>query len=440
MLARIGLSHHKAPITIRERFNYPEHALPQAYASLSQMPLTETVLLSTCNRAELYVTADLEPRLLYQMLLEHMAHFHHMPEESFEGLLDFQTGEDAVRHLMRVAAGLDSLALGEAQILGQVRQALQMAGAAGSTGRVLHRLFEHALHTGKRVQTETGLGKGRYSVGHVAVEMAGRVFDQFDRARILILGAGKMSELTAKHLVERGVRFVVVANRTYARAVELAEHLGGSAMHWEEAMETGLQEADIVLSSTSAPHPVLHRANLQPVLRKRRGRPLFLFDIALPRDIDPDVNTLENVFLYNLDDLQQVVHADTQRRMAEIDRAEAIVGIETEEYLAWYRVQEVNPVIAQLRTHLNALRDEYLQIFEPRLTGLSPKERESVEALLSALIDQVARTPIKILKQSAAEDTAQMFDLPSAARALFELNSNLANTPPALLPEQETLQ
>jgi len=438
LLALVGVSHHNAPIDVRERLSCPPHALPDFLDSIASMPgISEAAVLSTCNRMEVYVVSDLPADETVASVTRRLAAAHDIPEEVFAPLLTCQFDQDCAAHLFRVASGLDSLVLGESQILGQVRFALRAAQARQTAGKILNKLFEQAIATGKRAQTETGLGRGGFSIGHAAVDLASRIFDDFAQARILILGAGKMSEVTARHLVSSGVKFVVVANRTFDRALVMAERLGGTAIHFDEAFRTGLVQADIVISSTAAPHAILHRDLLQPLLRQRRGRPLFLIDIALPRDIDPDVNELDNVFLYNIDDLQSYVQEYALGRASEAGRAAALVAEEAARFGVWYRTLEAAPVINALRVHLEGIRQDYMTIFSSRLTELSDRDRQILDALSRAMMDQVAREPIARLKEAAVQSgvgaAGDTVDLITAVRELFGLEAT-APDPSAVGP------
>ncbi|CCW36048.1 glutamyl-tRNA reductase [Chthonomonas calidirosea] len=431
----VGMNHQSAPLALRERLSYQKHALPAAFKALSTASsVQECVILSTCNRVEVYAVGSVSPAQLCEELITHISRFHNVPATEFASLLYRKMEEEAVHHLLRVACSLDSMVIGEAQILGQVREALRTAQSVGAAGPLLSRLFEHALTAGKRVRTETEIGRGGFSIGHVAVELASRIFDDFTHAQILILGAGKMSELAARHLIQNGVRFVVVANRTYERARDMAHRLSGQAIHFEEAFETGLVQADIVISSTAAPHPILRKDNLLPIMRRRRGKPLFLIDIALPRDVAEDVNDLENVFVYNLDDLQAYLNEHIQNREAEIHRAEAIVDEERVRFLAWRKTREVTPAIGALRAHLEQIKQEYWQIFAPRLAHLPEKDRQTIRTMMDAMIDRVAKDPIQRLKTAALENTSD-YDLP---RALCELFGITAAEPSPSLPAHTT--
>jgi glutamyl-tRNA reductase len=420
-LILVGVSHHQTPIEVRERLSCADHALPDALTALAACSgVREAALLSTCNRMEAYAIVEGEAvGTAYSVVRRHLAEFHQVSETVFAPYLYCKAEGEAVQHLMRVASGLDSLVLGEAQILGQVRTALRAGLEAETVGSGLNALFQQALLTGKRVQSETGLGRGAFSIGHAAVDLARSIFDDLSHASVLMLGAGKMSELTARHLVENGVRFVVVANRTYAKAEEMAARFGGKAIQYDTFPEA-LVNADIVLSSTAAPHPILRRETLLPVLRRRRGRPLFLIDIAVPRDVAAEVAELDNVFLYNIDDLQAVVAEEARGRAAEAARAEIIASEETGRFLTWYRSREVSPVIAQMRARLEAIRQEDVRLLRKQLGHLSEREWEAVEAATRAMMNKVAREPILRLKRETEEAETQ-YDLASAARALFGL-------------------
>ena len=429
-LVLVGLSHHHAPIAVREQLSCADHALPRALSALTALPgLREAALLSTCNRMEVYLYADgVDLSTLCALVRSHFASFHQVPESVFAPYLYYRAEQDVASHLLRVASGLDSLVLGEAQILGQVRATLRSAQKAGTLGPILTALLQQAITTGKRVHSETGLSRGAFSIGHAAVDLASSIFADLSHASVLILGAGKMSELTARHLVESGVRFVVVANRTYEKAVRMAERFGGRAIHYDTFTDE-LAHADIVISSTAAPHPIVRRETLVPALRKRRGKPLFLIDIAVPRDIDPDVARLDNVFLKNIDDLQEVVEADAGGRAAEAIRAEALVQEEVGKFLGWYRSREAAPVIHQLREHLEAIRLEDLTLLRNRLSHLSERDWQAIETATRAMMNKVARQPILRLKRAASgQETASGAEnapdtLFMAAREIFGLTA-----------------
>ncbi len=426
-LVLVGLSHHAAPIAVRERLTCTSHRLQHALDHVRSCPgIREALILSTCNRMEVYaLTEGPDLSSAYAAICRHLSAFHNVPENLFNPYLYRKAEHDVVSHLLRVASSLDSLVLGEAQILGQVRSALRLAQSAGTAGGVLSHLFQQALNSGKRVQQETGLGRGAFSIGHTAVDLASRIFT-LREAVVLILGAGKMSVLTAKHLAANGVKVIMVANRTHEKAIAMANAIGGEAINYD-AFPEYLARSDIVISSTAAPHPIIRRDMLAPILRKRRGKPLFIIDIAVPRDVEADVADLDNVFLYNIDHLQEVVAERFKGRAAEAVQAEQIVTIETAEFLNWYRAREAAPVIKQLKERLDDYARKRLAILRSGISSVSEREWSLIEMHVSSLMDEVAREPILRLKRAstdaaviAADDVTQ-YDLLSAAREIFGL-------------------
>lgn len=419
----VGLNHRTAPIEVRERLSISEFALPNALEAFRARPgLFETAILSTCNRTEVYamVSHAEHERALIQCLAQHRQ----VPEEEFRGYLYTYHDVEAVRHLFRVASGLDSLVLGEPQILGQVRDAFTHAMEAGCTGPRLNALFRAAIATGKRARTETGIGKGGFSIGHAAVELASSIFGSLQRTTILILGAGKMSELTAKHLIAGGADCVFVANRTFEKAKALAQRLGGSAIEYDRFQET-LQQADVVISSTAAPHPIVHVETLLPVLRRRRGRPLFLIDIAVPRDISPAVADLDGVFLYDIDDLEEVVAETARERAGEVSRVEAIVQEEVREFMAWLRSLEAVPVVTQLKHKYEAIRQAELQRLRNQLPDLPEHAWERIEAATRSMMNRASRDPVARIKASVSGEAVDTnSNLLNAARYLFGLSED----------------
>ena len=448
-LVLVGLSHHHAPIEVRERFSYPEHVLPGALRAVLSCPgIREAAILSTCNRTELYALVSApEQSGAFAALRQLLSQYHAVPEPAFAPYLYCKAEHEAALHLTRVASGLDSLVLGEAQILGQVRTALRFAQAEGAAGSAIHALFQQAMTGGKRVQSETDLRRGSLSIGHVAVELASRIFGNLKNASALILGAGKMSELTAKDLVSNGVKFVVVANRTYEKAVELAERLDGKAIRYDSFLDA-LLTADIVIASTASPHPILTREMLNPVVRKRRGKPLFIIDIAVPRDVDPDVANLENVFLYNIDDLQEVA-AEGARGRAETAKtqAEQIALEEAARFLTRYRTRAVAPIISELRSQLDGMAKSRLEILRSRLGDLPERDWKIIATQLESLASEVALQPILRLKAEASKSSATQeetlhYDLATAARELFGLKegSEKEEAEKVVLPQNEYLE
>ena len=332
-----GLSHHLAPVEIRERFAVGDHELPGVLERLRAIDGTAgAVVLSTCNRVEFY-TATICPvrtaEALRRLLGER--HLFSAAAGTNDGVPFYEFHTPAsVRHLFRVSCGLDSMVLGETEVLGQVKKAYSLAQSAGAPSRHLHRLFQHAFRVAKEVRTHTAITRGATSVGAVAVELAEKIFGDLTGRRVMILGAGDTGERVARSLQSRGVRSVIVSNRTFDRAARLAEEIGGLAVHFEN-WDKSFADIDILIGSTGAPHPVLTRAKLEPYLRDRPDRPLFLIDLAVPRDFHPDVNTLDGVFLYDMDTLQEIARETLAARQTEVQRCEALIETEVADFVHW---------------------------------------------------------------------------------------------------------
>ncbi|MFT5090726.1 MAG: glutamyl-tRNA reductase, partial [Planctomycetota bacterium] len=330
----LGLNHHTAPVEVREKLAFPENDQPQALLRLIEdYGLSEAAILSTCNRSELYMAGDDESGI--EQAQRFLADTRDVDAKQLQKHFYTLSGADAATHLFRVACGIDSLVLGESQILKQVRTALDTAQRNGSARLLLNELFQRSLRTGKRARSETDIGRGHLSVSTAAVELASQVFDQLENCHVLLLGAGEMSELTAQYLVDAEVASLRVANRTFARAEELARRFSGEAVDFE-ALAEHLAATDIVISSTSAPGFVVTPAMLTQAMKKRRGRPLFLIDIAVPRDVDPAARQIDNVFLFDMDDLHQVVSANKKGREREIDKVQVIIEDELRDFLHWF--------------------------------------------------------------------------------------------------------
>jgi glutamyl-tRNA reductase len=320
----IGLSHHSSPLTIRERFAFPDDTIPAALEKLRQTGLaTEAVILSTCNRVEIYAATGLPESQAMPQLRQFLLQHHAYVDEAPAGIYSLGHGE-SVEHLFKVACGIDSMVLGETEILGQLKKAYDLALRHGQTGRQLNKVFQKAFNVAKQIRTETNIQRGSISVGSVAVELAEKIFSSLGRHQVMIIGAGETGEKTARALLSRGAHSIIVSNRSHDRAVALAQELGGRAIHFED-WTAEFPGIDIVISSTAAPHYILDRQKLEPLMKLRRNRPLLLIDIAVPRDIDPAVNFLENVFLYNIDDLQAIADDYLRQRKDEIARCTAII-------------------------------------------------------------------------------------------------------------------
>jgi glutamyl-tRNA reductase len=422
-LAVVGISHRTAPLEVRERFVVDAQASAAALRRLAAIGCTEAVLLSTCNRTELYMRAPGEQPDASVIGARFLSDHAGMPETDADRYLYTLHDEGAVEHLFRVVASLDSMILGEAQIQGQVRTAYERAVESNNgdfiVGPVLARLFEMALRVGGRVRTETRLGSGAASVPSASIELARKIFGSLKGRTALVLGAGEMSELTMECLRGDGVVDIMVANRTAARAEEVARRLAVRAVPFEELPRL-LPRVDIVASATSAPHAVITRSLVESALNDGRHTPLLILDIALPRDVEPEVGQLQNVFLYDIDDLSQVVEGTLERRRSEISLAEGIIGDGIHEFWAWYRGRNVVPLIRQLRGRAEELREAETARALRAMRHLSPGDQAAVENLTRQLLNKVLHAPTARLREAAAE--GREGDIAEAARYLFDLN------------------
>jgi glutamyl-tRNA reductase len=406
MLHLLGLNHKTAPVEVRERFAVSASHIGHALGYVRDVPgISEAAILSTCNRVEIYAWGDEKAGPL---LRDSMIGYHPFgAPRGLENHLHYSHGEGAARHLFEVASGLDSLVLGEAEILGQVKVALDAAQKHGAAGATLDELFRRSIACGKRARSETGISRGAQSVGAAAVELARQIFGGLQGHTVLILGAGKMSARVAQCLVSSGAHRVLVANRTLERAQELAqlfgdEGAGAEAVGWDEFPER-LAHADIVIASTRAPHYVVTREQIAAVARKRR-RSLLLVDIAVPRDIDPQCNELDNVFLFDIDDLQRVVEEGRKSRAGEIARVEALIDEEIGAWNKWLIASDAQPVMAALARHAAHVRDSETETALAKLEHLSPKDRAAVETLARSIAGKLMHAPLSHLRNGGSGD------------------------------------
>jgi glutamyl-tRNA reductase len=395
-----GLSHKNAPVALREQLALDEDKLRELLRDLlAAGSLREAVVVSTCNRVELYGVADAAGSArasAFARLCRHSG----VDPASVEPLLYTHEEEDAIRHAFRVAASLDSMMIGEPQILGQVKDAFALAQACETVGPALHTLFTQAFAVAKRVRTETEIARHAVSVSFAAVELAKKIFAGLSGRAVLLIGAGKMGELAAKHLVEQGAFPVYVANRTWTRAQEMARALSGTAVPFDD-LATPLAAVDIVVTSTGAPAPIVTRAHVERVMHGRGARPLFFIDIAVPRDVEPGVDGIEGVYCYDIDDLKQVVDANIRERLREAQRAEALVEREVAKFRARLGDVEVIPTIVSLRERLEEIRRAEVKRTLSRLPDATPETRAAIEAMSASLINKILHAPITKLRESS---------------------------------------
>ncbi len=395
----LGVSHRTAPVEVRERLDFATRGLDHALGALAaRAAAAESVVVSTCNRAELYVACG-DPRTAREDLLAFLADYHGLDRASIEPHVYELADGDAARHLFRVTAGLDSLVVGEPQILGQVKEAFATASTSRTLGPVMNRVFPWSFTVGKRVRNETGLAEGAVSVSFAATALARKIFGELKGRTVLVVGAGEMGKLTAQHLKAQGVDRVLLVSRTLAHATSLASAIGGTPLPWQD-LDGAIGEADIVVSATGATLPVLTRPRIEGVMRGRRNRPLFVIDIALPRDVDPAVGDLEAVFLYNIDDLEGIVRENLSRRASEVQRAEAIVGAEVRKFEVWLTARHAIPTVVALRQRFDAIRRAELERLMPRLNGLPPEVRDRVDEVTRLIVEKLLITPTEQLKST----------------------------------------
>jgi glutamyl-tRNA reductase len=416
-LLAVGISHRTAPVELREAVDFARRGLETALSALAARAISpEVVVLSTCNRAEIYALGDGDAAA--QEIRRFFSDYHGLDASAVEEHLYSLQGLDAARHLFRVAAGLDSLVVGEPQILGQVKAAYTTASGLQFAGAVTHRLFHSAFAVGKRVRSETGLGEGAVSVSYAAIELAKKIFGDLSERSVLILGAGEMAELTGVHLRAQHVKQITIASRTLASAEALARQLDGVAVAWTE-LNRAVVTADIIVTATGATEPVLTRAAIDDVMRARRNRPLFVIDIALPRDVEPAVGDLEQVFLYHMDDLQTIVSENLARRATELASAEAIVDQEVARFASWLHARDIVPTIVALRQRFEQIRQSELRRLEPKLAALTPEARARLDEITRLMVEKLLLTPTEQLKRIGDDEMA--IDYAEALHRLFSL-------------------
>ena len=414
-LQLLGVNHRTAPVEVRERLAIPESKLPQALQQLMTVPgVNEAMILSTCNRVEIVAQTTNGSTDLRHFLRQY---FSVDPAPYEPHLYEFRQ-DDAVRHVFRVASSLDSMVVGEPQILGQVKEAYATARAAGTVQSYLDLLLTRAFAVAKRVRTETAVGSSSVSVASVAVELAGKIFGSLEGKHVCIVGAGKMSELAARHLVAQGAGPVFVANRTYERACALAERFGGQAIKFDKLYDH-CERADVVITSTGAPVTIFKREHGARFLAKRRNRPMFFIDLAVPRDVDPEMSKLDGIFVYDIDDLQEAVSSHVESRKKEAEHAESIIQTEVERFHARLQTLHVVPTIVSLQDQFETIRQAELDRVRGRLGKLTPEQEMAVEALTHGIVNKIMHTPIRSLKSAAAGP--EMTTIIETFRKIFDL-------------------
>ena len=417
----LGVSHRTAPVELRERLDFSSRDLGAAVEALTTRSFAaESVVLSTCNRSEIYVVSN-DPARARQNIVEFLCDYHRLPAEAFAEHVFAHADLAAAEHLFRVAAGLDSLVVGEPQILGQVKDAYQVASERRCVGPLLTKLFHWSFGVGKRVRSETALGEGAISVGFAAVALARKIFGKLDGRRVLVIGAGDISTLTAQHLQAQGAGEIVITSRTPAHADALAAAVDGRTVPWVD-MTSALGDADIVITATGSQRPIVTRTHIEAATGRRRQAPLFIIDVAVPRDVDSSVGDIEQVFLYNVDDLQTIVQENLSKRGAEIHRAEAIIAEEVARFTEWRRSRSAVPTVIALRQRFDAIRRSELKRLDNKLGGRTPEVRARVEEITKLIVEKLLLEPTEQLKSLPDEETQVAYT--EAVNRLFRLRND----------------
>jgi len=424
-LLLLGVSHKTAPLDLREKLDFSSRDVGAAVEALAaRSSAAESVVLSTCNRSEIYIAGDALDAAREE-IIRFLSDYHQLPADSFTPHLFSFSEADVAQHLFRVAAGLDSLMVGEPQILGQVKDAFQAAAERRCTGPVLRKLFDWSFNVGKRVRSETALGEGAVSISFAAVQLAKKIFGRLGGRRVLVVGAGEISTLTAQHLRAQGVAEVAITSRTAAHAQALATEVGGHWVPWE-GLFGALAGVDIIVTATGSQRPIITKAHVESAIAHRRD-PLFIIDVAVPRDVEASVSEIEQVFLYNVDDLQSIVHENISKRASEIERAEAIVREELVRFANWQKSRGAIQTVVALRDRFDAVRRAELQRLDPKLASLPPETRALFDQLTRLIVEKLLLDPTEQLKALPDEETQAAYT--EAINRLFRLRDEGSTEP-----------
>jgi len=424
-IVNIGMNHESAPVELRECMANNRESSSLALSCMRESEwIKEGLFLSTCNRVEAIYTTDY-PEEARKTILSMLSMLGNISEERFMPNIYIYEDSEALKHVFRVASSLDSMVVGEPQILGQIKEAYhQAAGVEKTTGVILNRLMHRAFHVAKRVKTETGISEAAVSISYAAVELAKKIYYSLEGKKVLLVGAGEMAELAARHLMGNGIESLIVANRSFDKAVQIADLFRGKAVFFEE-IETYLLEVDIVVTSTSSMDFVIPYDMVRNSLRKRRNHPLFFIDIAVPRDVDPRVNRLENVYLYDIDDLKKVVNENTAQRKEEAIKAERIVQEEVIRFEKWLKTLDVVPTITALKDKIESIRKSEIEKSLPALGDLTPSQIRAIDSLTESLIGKIMNDPIVVLKGKADGRSRDIYL--DVTRKLFSLDKDDKN-------------
>ena len=418
-LILVGVNHKTTPVEIREKLAFTKGKIEESVDRLFNFPdIIEHTILSTCNRVEIYARANCQDSAI-KAIKQFICDFHEVSPVELEDHFYSYRNEEAVEHLFRVSSSLDSMILGEAQILGQVKDAYSLAKDLRSTGLVLNQLFEKAFSIAKKVREETGIAERSVSISSAAVELAQKIFDDLENRTVMLVGTGEMAELAAKHLISYGVKTVYVTSRTYDRAANLARTLNGSALDFE-AFKNELHRADIVITSTSAPNFIIKKEIVEKAIHERKNKPIFFIDIAVPRDIEPDVNDLENVYLYDIDDLHVVVSANIKEREKEVENAMNFISQEVTKFNNWVGALDAVPTIVEIRKKAENIRKQEIEKTLKKISHLSEDDKQLLRQMSSSMINKILHKPTIKLKQKTQSEDGHVYL--KAIRHLFHLD------------------
>ena len=418
-LILVGVNHKTTPVEIREKLAFTKGKIEESVDLIFNFPeIIEHTILSTCNRVEIYARANCQDSAI-NSIKQFICDFHGLSFLELEDHFYSYRNEDAVEHLFRVSSSLDSMVLGEAQILGQVKDAYSLAKDLRSTGLVLNQLFEKAFSIAKKVREETGIAERSVSISSAAVELAQKIFDDLENRTVMLVGTGEMAELAAKHLISYGVKTVYVTSRTYDRAVNLARSLNGSALGFDD-FKNELYRADIVITSTSAPNFIIKKEMVEQAIQDRKNKPIFFIDIAVPRDIEPEINSLENVYLYDIDDLQIVVSANMKEREKEAENAMNFINQEVTKFNNWIGSLDAVPTIVEIRNKAENIRNEELEKALKKIDDLSELDKETLRLMSSSMVNKILHKPTIKLKEKTQSEDGHIYL--KAIRHLFHLD------------------
>ena len=418
-LILVGVNHKTTPVEIREKLAFTKGKIEESVNHLFNFPdIIEHTILSTCNRVEIYARANSQDSAI-KSIKQFICDFHQLSLVELEDHFYSYSNKEAVEHLFRVSSSLDSMILGEAQILGQVKEAYSLARDLRSTGLVLNQLFEKAFSIAKKVREETGIAERSVSISSAAVELAQKIFDDLENHTVMLVGTGEMAELAAKHLISYGVKTIYVTSRTYERAANLARTLNGSALDFE-AFKNELHRADIVITSTSAPNFIIKKEIVEKAIHERKNKPIFFIDIAVPRDIEPEVNDIENVYLYDIDDLHVVVSANIKEREKEAENAMNFISQEVTKFNNWVGALDAVPTIVEIRKKAENIRKQEIEKTLKKISHLSEDEKQLLRQMSSSMINKILHKPTIKLKQKTQSEDGHVYL--KAIRHLFHLD------------------